>query len=142
MSKMSPGEVVRSFWKAFEARKLDEVFRDLVAQDCEFVMPGMPPLRGEQAIRGMFEAYGRAFPDFRCETITAVESNDTYAAETRFRGTHRGPLTSQHGDIAPTGRAVEWQSADIVRVVGGKIAWWHVYHDPIPFLAQLGVPIG
>jgi ketosteroid isomerase-like protein len=37
---------------------------------------------------------------------------------------------------------VGWQSADIVRVHDGKITSWHVYHDPMSMLAQLGVALG
>jgi ketosteroid isomerase-like protein len=107
--------------------------------DCELVMPGAPPLRGEAQIRGMFEAYVDALPDFRAETLVAVESVDTYAAETRFAGTHDGPLVTPHGAIPPSGRQIGWQSADIIRFRGGKIASWHVYHDPSSLLTQFGV---
>lgn len=142
MSAKSPGEVVRTFWKVFGERRFDDVFRDCVGADCEFVMPGAPPMRGAQAIRQLFEAYTRAFPDFACATLHAVEGGDTYAAETRFSGTHSGPLRTPQGELRPTGRTVTWTSADIVRVTDGKIVSWHVYHDPIPLLAQLGVPQG
>ena len=99
-------------------------------------------MRGEAQILGMFQAYLSAFPDFAVHTLHAIESADTYAAESRFEGTHRGPLVSSQGNIPATGRRVSWQSADIVRVSDGKIVSWHVYHDPIPLLAQLGVAQG
>lgn len=138
----SPSRVVASFWSAFLARRLDEVFARHMADECEFVMPGMPPLRGAEQVRPVLEAYLQAFPDFGFQTLHAVESGDTYAAETRFTGTHTGALPTPQGPIAPTGRAVSWQSADIVRVRGGQIASWHVYHDPIALLAQLGAGLG
>ena len=142
MSKRTPKQIVESFWQAFAARKLVEAFRDHMTADCEFVMPGAPPMSGEAQIRAMFEAYVSAFPDFASETVHAIESGDTFAAETRFAGTHRAPLMTPQGSIPATGRRVSWQSADIIRVRDGKIASWHVYHDPIPLLAQLGVPQG
>ena len=142
MSKQTPKHVVDSFWRAFASRKLAEAFGHHMTADCEFVMPGAPPMKGEAEIRGMFEAYVTAFPDFAAETVHAIESEDTYAAETRFAGTHRGALASPQGSIPATGRRVTWQSADIIRVRDGKIASWHVYHDPIPLLAQLGVAQG
>jgi len=142
MSKSSPAETVRTFWKQFTARRFDELFRDHVAADCEFIMPGMPPMRGHAPIRGMFEAYARAFPDFTCTPLSGIESADTYAGEARYSGTHRAPLATPQGEIPPTGRQVSWQSADIVRLDGGKIVSWHVYHDPIVILAQLGLAQG
>jgi len=138
----TPAEIVSSFWSAFEAGRIDEAIRDHLADDCEIVMPGSPPLRSAPAIRGMFEAYRTAFPDFAHRTLHAIESGDTYAAETRYTGTHRGALATPSGVIAPTGREVRWQSADVVRMQAGKIVSWHVYHDPMPMLAQLGVALG
>ena len=142
MSKSSPTHVIDSFWSAFATRRLDEVFAQHMTSDCEFVMPGAPLLKGAAAIRGMFEAYVAAFPDFARQALHAIESDDTYAAETRFTGTHHGALRTPQGELPATGRKVSWQSADIVRVRDGKIASWHVYHDPMPLLVQLGVAQG
>jgi ketosteroid isomerase-like protein len=54
-------------------------------------------------------------------------------------GTHRGVLRTPLGEVGPTGKTVTWQSADIVQFRSGRIAVWHVYHDTLPFLAQLGL---
>jgi predicted ester cyclase len=138
----SPASIVTAFWTAFAERRFERLFADYLAPSCVFVMPGGPPLEGQEAIGGMFRAYVRAFPDFACRTVHAIESGDTYAAETAFSGTHKGPLATPQGELPPTGRKVSWQSADIVRVEGGKIVSWHVYHDPLPMLAQLGLAEG
>jgi ketosteroid isomerase-like protein len=125
------------FWSAFAARRFDEIARDLMTPDCEFVMPGMPPMKGPAAIRRMFEAYARAFPDFAWSSIHAVEHGDTFAGEAKYTGTYREPLATPMGELPATGRAVAWTSADIVRTAGGKIASWHVYNDPAAIMAQL-----
>jgi ketosteroid isomerase-like protein len=135
----TPKQIVESFWKQFRS---DTVVRDFIADHCELVMPGMPPLRGHAAIGQMFAAYARALPDFACKILHAIESGDTYAGEARYSGTHRGPLATPQGELPPTGNAVTWDSADIVRVEDGKIVSWHIYHDPLRLLAQLGVVAG
>src|SRR5262249_26454048 len=112
----TPKQIVDAFWKSFAGRELGETFRQHMTSECEFVMPGAPAMRGQAAIVGMFEAYVRAFPDFECETLHAIESGDTYAAETRFAGTHEGPLVMPQGTIPATRRRIGWQSADVVRV--------------------------
>jgi ketosteroid isomerase-like protein len=142
MTMKSPSAIVRSFWSAFAAREFDRLVRDLVAPECVFVMPGAPPLEGAAAIRGMFESYARAFPDFECTPVHGIEQGDTFAGEARYGGTHRAALVTPLGEIAPTGRAVSWQSADIVRVSAGRIVSWHVDHDTVAVMAQLGVPMG
>jgi predicted ester cyclase len=136
---MSLTSTVDAFWKAFEAGKIEEVFAQHVAPDVEFVMPGAPPMRGAAAVRGLWEAWRVAFPDMRHETLHAIESGETYAAETSFAGTHKGPLRGAQGEVPPTGKTIRWQSADVIRFRGGKIASWHVYHDQIPMLVQLGL---
>jgi predicted ester cyclase len=130
---------MESFWKAFESGDVERALSDHVTPDVEFVMPGVPTLRGVEQIRPLWAAYREAFPDFRHETVHAVERDGTYAAETRFAGTHRGMLRTPMGEVGPTGKRVEWQSADIVRFRGDRIAVWHVYHDTLPFLSQLGL---
>jgi ketosteroid isomerase-like protein len=139
MKSSSPSAIVASFWSAFAERQFERVFAEHLAEGCEFTLPGMPPLVGAEAIGALFQSYVRAFPDFAARTLHAIESGDTYAAETAFSGTHQGPLQTPQGALAPTFRKVTWQSADIVRTAGGKIVSWHVYHDPLPLLAQLGV---
>src|SRR5690349_18563861 len=118
MSTSTPSEIVRAFWAAFDARRFDDVFRDLIAPECELVMPGVPAMKGPAAIRQMFEAYVRAFPDFTCSPIHGIEQGDTFAGEARYTGTHRQPLATARGEIPATGNAVAWSSADIVRTSG------------------------
>ena len=83
----------------------------------------------------------RAFPISPARRSHGIEQGDTFAGEARYTGTHRAPLATPQGEV-PATRSGAWQSADIVRVAGGKIVSWHVYHDPIAIMAQLGVPMG
>ena len=142
MLTKSPAEIVRTFWTVFSARRFDELFREVVAPDCEFIMSGSPPMKGAAAIRGMFEAYARAFPDFAWSPLHGIEHGDTFAGEAKYSGTHREPLATPQGEIPATGKLISWQSADIVRTADGKIVSWHVYNDPLAIMAQLGVPMG
>jgi len=68
-----------------------------------------------------------------------VENNDTIALDLEVSGTHTGPMHTPTATIPPTGRRVVWDSCDYVRVRGGKIVARHVYHDPAPFFAALGL---
>jgi ketosteroid isomerase-like protein len=142
MSTKTPGEVVAGFWQAFEAGQIDEVFARWMAPDCEMVMPGMPPMRGTAQIRPMFEGYASALPDFAARPVHAVEQGDTWAGETRYTGTHQRALHTPAGVLPPSGREIAWQSADIVRIRDGRIVSWHVYHDPMVLLGQLGAALG
>jgi predicted ester cyclase len=139
---MNHAQRLSAFWKAFEGGDLDRIEVELVSPDIEFVMPGAPKLRGSKAVRQLWDAWKAAFPDMKHETVHAVEGGDTYAGETRFSATHTGTLRSPQGEIAPTGKSIRWESADIVRFENGRIASWHVYHDQMAMLAQLGLIAG
>jgi predicted ester cyclase len=136
---MSHRDRIEAFWKAFEKGEMDRIIAEMVTDDVEFTMPGAPKLKGAREVRGLWEAWRAAFPDMRHETVHAVEQGDTYAAETRFAGTHTGTLRGAQGEVPPTNKTIRWESADVIRIAGGKIASWHVYHDQLPFLAQLGL---
>ncbi len=130
------------FWNSYEAGDLEQVFADLVTPDVEFVMPGAPALKGAKAVRELWLGWRSAFPDLRHQTEHAIEQDQSYAAETSFSGTHTGTLQSAQGQVPPTGKRIHWTSADVVRFRDGKIAVWHVYHDQLPLLAQLGLMHG
>ena len=124
-------------WDAIEGGKLDELV-ELVDADCDFKMPGAA-FKGGEALRQMLTAYRTAFPDLHHHVRSFVESGDTIALELEVSGTHTGPMQTPQGTFPATGKKVIWDSCDYIRVRGGKIASWHVYHDTVPFLTALGV---
>ena len=136
---MTHRERMDAFWKAFEAGEIDRVIAEMVTPDIEFTMPGTPPLHGAAQARRLWTAWREAFPDMRHETAHAIEADDTYSAETRFSGTHTGMLRGAQGEIPATGKTVRWESADVVRFERGRIKSWHVYHDQMALLGQLGL---
>jgi steroid delta-isomerase-like uncharacterized protein len=115
-----------------------EAFLALCSSTCEFTEAGMR-MEGHEQLRGMVQAYFTAFPDMRVDVIDAVEGDGVVAAETRFTGTHTGPLLMPSGELPPTGRAVSIDTCDYIKLSGDRIQSWHVYMDSADFMAQLGV---
>ena len=115
-----------------------EAFLALCSSTCEFREAGMR-MEGHEQLRGVLQAYFTAFPDLRIEVTDAVEGDGTVAAETRFTGTHTGPLLMPSGELPPTGRAVSIDTCDYIKLSGDRIQSWHVYMDSADFMAQLGV---
>jgi ketosteroid isomerase-like protein len=125
------------FWQLFESNQLDAL-DDLIDPDCHFKMPGMD-IRGSAALRQMLAGYRLAFPDMKHHVKRHVESGDTIAIELEVTGTHTGPMQTPAGTIAPTGKKLTWESCDWIRVKGGKVLSWVVYHDSVPFLTAMGM---
>jgi ketosteroid isomerase-like protein len=130
-------QVTDRFWQLFESNQLDALDA-LIDPDCHFKMPGMD-LRGSAALRGMLAGYRVAFPDLRHHVKSHVESGDTIAIELEVTGTHTGPMQTPGGTVPATGKKIVWESCDYIRVRNGKVFSWHVYHDPAPFMAALGL---
>ncbi len=130
-------QLIDRFWQLFESNQLDSL-TGLLDADCHFKMPGLE-IRGSAALKEMLAAYRVAFPDLRHETKHHVESGDTVAIELLAMGTHTGPMQTPAGTVPATGKTIVWESCDYIRVRNGKIASWHVYHDPMPFMTALGL---
>jgi steroid delta-isomerase-like uncharacterized protein len=126
------------WWELFEAGDLDRL-PEVSAADVDIIQPGGIRLRGPEQLRPVLEIYRLAFPDLRHEVVSSVETDDAVAMELRILGTNTGPVRLPTGEIPATGKPFVWESVDIVRVKGGKIASWHTYFDQVPFLVQLGL---
>jgi steroid delta-isomerase-like uncharacterized protein len=125
------------FWELFEGDRFDEL-SELIHPDCDFKMPSLA-LKGKEAVLATLRAYRAAFPDLHHTVLAHVASERTIALELVVEGTHRGPMATPGGVIPATGKRVVWESCDFIRVSEGRVASWHVYHDPLPFLTALGL---
>lgn len=75
-----------------------------------------------------------AFPDIHFETQDFIVEGDWVAVRTTATGTHEGEFLG----IPPTGRAVEFRTTDIHRVVDGRIIETHHVEDLLSVLIQVG----
>jgi predicted ester cyclase len=111
-----------------------DVFDELFADD--FVdhtpQPGTTP--DKAGVRVLYTTLRKAFPDFHPVIHwQAVEGNlvTTYKI---YHGTHRGEFFG----IAPTGREVQFEAVDAMRVVEGKITEHWGVGNLLSLLIQLG----
>src|ERR1700674_2219076 len=129
--------VVEHAFEAMTAQDIDRLVA-LVTPDCDWVDAGTR-IQGPDQLRAYMQAFYTAFPDFGLAIQHSVESGDTVAAETRFTGTHTGPLRLPSGEVPPTGKPISLEGCDYIEVVGGKIKSWHSYANMAAFMAQLGL---
>lgn len=94
--------------------------------------PGPEKLEGLKAAIAMFRA---AFPDSRNACQFAITEGDLVSGHAKFRGTHTGYLM----DIPPSGKKVEMNTMDVVRIDSdGKICEiWHI-EDMFAMMTQIG----
>lgn len=127
-------QVVRRFVDEYQTAANEQSFAELLHP--EVVDRSRPPgiAEGAEGVRQQFEAFRAAFPDFHAVIHDQIAEGDKVVTRKVFHGTHRGELMS----IAPTGREVQIEVIDIVRIEDGQIVeHWNVV-DRLGLLQQLG----
>jgi predicted ester cyclase len=109
--------LVRRFVEEFQTR------RNLAAVD-EYMSPefvdhsapqGLPP--GREGVKMQFTMFFTALPDMHAIIHDQVAVENKVVTRKNLRGTHKGNLMG----IPPTGKTVEIEVIDILRVKDGKI---------------------
>lgn len=127
-------QVVRRFVDEYQTAANEQSFAELLHP--EVVDRSRPPgiAEGAEGVRQQFEAFRAAFPDFHAVIHDQIAEGDKVVTRKVFHGTHRGELMG----IPPTGREVQIEVIDIVRVEDGQIVeHWNVV-DRLGLLQQLG----
>jgi ketosteroid isomerase-like protein len=114
---------------------------DFYADDAEFIWPGLPALRGRQAVVAFYAELLGAFPDVKVTIKRIVEQGDTVAVEYESKGINGGPLPLPGGQRLPaTNRELTVQAVSIGQVDGaGRIQAQREYFDQLAVLQQLGL---
>jgi steroid delta-isomerase-like uncharacterized protein len=134
MSEQINKEIVRRFVDEYQTGGSETAFAELLDPDVvdHSLPPGISP--GAEGVKQQFDGFRAAFPDFRATILDQVAEGDLVVTRKVFHGTHRGEL----GGIPPSGREVEIQVIDIVRIRDGRIAeHWNVV-DRLGLMQQLG----
>jgi steroid delta-isomerase-like uncharacterized protein len=76
----------------------------------------------------------KLIPDSHCRVEHLIAEGDMVVMRLITTGTHQG----RYGNIEPTGRRLEFQAVELLRILDGQIAEsWHSY-DRLSLLAQMG----
>ena len=139
MANSAAGEaaiaVVRRNTEEVQGKGNFALFEELFADD--FVdhtpQPGTTP--DKDGVRALYTGIRQAFPDFRPE-IQWQSANDTLVTTYKiYHGTHSGDFLG----IAPTGKPVEFETVDVMRVIDGKITEHWGVANLLKLLTQIGV---
>lgn len=138
-------ELVRRLNAAVNTHDLNPI-GDMYAEGGEFVWPGLPPMKGRQAVVAFYATLLGAFPDIEVKILHIVERENAAGVEYEATGTNTGRLPGPAGELPPTGRRVTMRAASIGSVDDdGRIKVQHEYFDQVELLTQLGLmpaPVG
>ena len=128
-------ELVRRFVEQAQTRHDLSAIETYVAPDFvdHSAPPGVPTTR--EGVKVQFQMFIQALPDLHAIIDFQVADDDRVVTRKTLRGTHQGDLMG----IPPTGRTVDIDVIDIVRVKAGRITehWNNV--DRLGLMRQLGV---
>jgi steroid delta-isomerase-like uncharacterized protein len=121
MSSRNPGEaakaVVRRNTEEVQGRGNFAVFEQLFADN--FLDHTPQPVRtpDKDGARQLYKILRSAFPDFHADIHWQLADGDRVTTYKTYHGTHRGEFLG----VTPTGRKVQFETVDVMRVQDGKI---------------------
>ena|SRR5437016_6222027 len=94
-----------------------EVFDELFADDFldHTPQPGRTP--DKDGARQLYKILRTAFPNFHAEIHWQLADGDRVTTYKTYHGAHRGGFLG----VAPTGRKIQFETVDVMRVRNGKI---------------------
>src|SRR4051812_47859440 len=140
MTKISVSEaakaVVRRNTEEVQGGGNFEVFEELFADDFldHTPQPGRTP--DKAGARELYRVLRAAFPDFHADIHWQLADGDRVTTYKTYHGTHKGEFFG----VAPTGRKIQFETVDVMRVRGGKIAEHWGVADLFSLMQQLGAP--
>jgi predicted ester cyclase len=111
-----------------------ELFDELFADDFldHTPQPGRTP--DKAGARELYKVLREAFPDFRAEIHWQASDGNLVTTYKTYHGTHKGEFFG----IAPTGRQIQFETVDAMRVVAGKITEHWGVANLFSLMDQLG----
>jgi steroid delta-isomerase-like uncharacterized protein len=113
------------------------LFEELFADDFVDRTPQPGTTADKDGVRVLYHRLRDAFPDFRPEIGWQTVDGDVVTTFKTYHGTHLGPLFG----IAPTGRTVQFETVDAMRVRDGKIVEHWGVANLFSLVHQLGARI-
>ena len=133
MSAEDQNAIVRRWVDAWNKQDLD-VAESLLTPDYVRHDANLPEMNGPAAQREFIAGILSAFPDLDLQVDQFITQDDLVAARVSLRGTHRGEFSG----VPATGNEVAFESVEIFRLAGGKIAEQWVVMNAMGLFQQLG----
>jgi len=138
MSNTKPGDaekaVVRRNTEEVQGKGNYELFDQLFADDFLDHTPQPNCTPDKAGALGLYKKLRAAFPDFHAEIHWQRIDGDVVTTFKTYHGTHKGDFLG----VAPTGKAIHFETVDAMRVQNGKITEHWGVANLFSLLGQLG----
>jgi predicted ester cyclase len=127
-------DVVRRNTEEVQSRGDFELFEDLFDDDFVDHTPQPGTTSDKDGVRVLYHRLREAFPDFHADIHWQSAAGDLVTTYKVYRGTQTGDFLG----VAPTGRPVEFETVDVMRVVNGKITEHWGVGNLLKVMIQIG----
>lgn len=132
-------DVAKASLKAYSEKNWDAL-RDLCAPGIVYEeFATHRKIQGVDNFLKTLQQWATAFPDSKATIHNAYVSGNTVVLEITWRGTHKGPLATPGGQIAPTGKTTEVPACQVFEIEHGKGKLLRHYFDMATLMQQLGI---
>ena len=88
----------------------------------------------KQSVRLLYQRLRTAFPDFHAEIHWQTCDGELVTTYKTYHGTHKGPILG----VSPTGRTVQFETVDVMRVHNGRITDHWGVGNLLSLMEQIG----
>lgn len=137
---MSLVEIVRSMHTQFSQGRLVELAESAHPEVTVDAAALGQVFHGREGFLAFMSTFQTAFPDIALTHTWSLESGHTAVVESRWTGTHTGPLVTPAGTVPPTGRRVQGgRILEVFEFDGGRLIGLKNYQDIGSWMRELGL---
>jgi steroid delta-isomerase-like uncharacterized protein len=126
--------VVRRNTEEVQGRGNFKLFEELFADDFVDHTPQPNTTPNKDGVRVLYHTLRAAFPDFHPEIHWQAADGELVTTYKTYHGTHQGPFLG----VAPTGKKIDFETVDVMRVHNGKITEHWGVANLFSLMQQLG----
>jgi steroid delta-isomerase-like uncharacterized protein len=134
MSTDAAKAVVRRNTEEVQSKGNFDVFEEVFADDFVDHTPQPNMIPNKAGVRGLYRSLRAAFPDFRAEIHWQAADGELVTTYKTYHGTHQGTFLG----VALTGRKIQFEAVDVMRVRNGKITEHWGVANLFSLMQQLG----
>jgi len=133
-SSDAPKAVVRRNTEEVQSLWNFDVFEELFADDFVDHTPQPNTTPDKKGVRDLYHRLRAAFPDFHADIHWQAADGEMVTTYKTYHGTHLGMFLG----VAPTGRKIQFETVDVMRVRNGKITDHWGVANLFSLMQQLG----
>jgi Predicted ester cyclase len=126
--------VVRRNTEEVQSRGNFDVFEELFADNFVDHTPQPNTTPDKKGVRDLYHRLRAAFPDFHADIHWQAADGEMVTTYKTYHGTHLGMFLG----VAPTGRKIQFETVDVMRVRNGKITDHWGVANLFSLMQQLG----